>query len=91
MARHAMESGCGPGKARQCRRGAAPRGRERPDLSGQVQALPLSTPCMMHCTCGARQLRRRAAICVQVDAPADLPAVRARPCGLAADHRPQTW
>jgi nitrogen-specific signal transduction histidine kinase len=51
MARHAMSQAVA-----QARRASAVVGRlrrvvERPDLSGQVQALPCPPPCMMHCTC----------------------------------------
>ena len=81
MARHAMSQAVA-----QARRASAVVGRlrrvvERPDLSGQVQALPLSTAVHDALHLLEPELRRRS-IAVQVDAPADLPAVRAEPVAL---------
>ncbi|MEQ6434697.1 ATP-binding protein [Comamonas sp. w2-DMI] len=80
-ARHAMGQAVA-----QARRASAVVGRlrrvvERPDLSGQAQslALPAAVHDALHLL--EPELRRRG-IAVQVDAPADLPAVRAEPVAL---------
>ena len=80
-ARHAMGQAVA-----QARRASAVVGRlrrvvERPDLSGQAQ--PLALPAAVHDALHLLEpeLRRRG-IAVQVDAPADLPAVRAEPVAL---------
>jgi signal transduction histidine kinase len=80
-ARHAMGQAVA-----QARRASAVVGRlrrvvERPDLSGQAQPLALATAVHEALHLLEPELRRRG-IAVQVDAPADLPAVRAEPVAL---------
>lgn len=80
-ARHAMSQAVA-----QARRASAVVGRlrrvvERPDLSGQVQTLALAAAVHDALHLLEPELRRRD-IAVHLDAPADLPAVRAEPVAL---------